>query len=57
MPDDVWIICTKCGASFARWLMERKQAFACPLCKEPGLRVMSAKGEATEETWPKEAGA
>ena len=54
MPDDVWIICTKCGASFARWLMERKQAFACPLCKEPGLRVMSAKGEATEECWPKD---
>ena len=58
MPD--WahgamvVICTKCGSKFDTRPLERKQIYACQLCKEPGLRVMDEKGEASEETWPSE---
>jgi DNA-directed RNA polymerase subunit RPC12/RpoP len=49
-----WAVCLKCGSKFDTRPLERKQIFACQLCKEPGLRIMDAKGEATDETWPKE---
>ena len=56
MPDPTWVICTKCGSKFDTRPLERKQIFACQLCKEPGLRVMDDKGNATDETWPAEKG-
>ena len=52
MPDNpLWIICLKCGSSFDAAFLERKGQYACPLCAEPGLRVMK-DGEATDEGWP-----
>jgi DNA-directed RNA polymerase subunit RPC12/RpoP len=50
MADVTWVVCLKCGSKFDTRPLERKQILACPLCKEPGLRVMNAKGEATDET-------
>lgn len=55
MPESVvWCICLKCGSKFDTRPLERKQTLACPLCKEPGLRVMDANGNATDKTWPRE---
>ena len=54
MPDPVWVVCTKCGSKFDKRPLDRKRIFACPLCKEPGLRVMDEKGNATDEIWPPE---
>lgn len=51
MPD---LICLKCGSKWDSRYLERKGVHACPLCSEPGLRVMDAKGQATEECWPSE---
>ena len=47
------LICLKCGAKWSSEMLERKRQFACPLCQEPGMRVMK-DGEATEEVWPQE---
>lgn len=54
MPDPTWVVCMKCGSKFDVRPLERKQIYACQLCKEPRLRVMDAKGNATEESWPPE---
>jgi DNA-directed RNA polymerase subunit RPC12/RpoP len=54
MPDPTWVICTKCISKFDASFLERRQEYACPLCSEPGLRIMDAKGNATEESWPAE---
>jgi len=54
MTDLIWVICLKCGSKFDSRPLERKQIFACQLCMEPGLRIMDAKGNATDETWPRE---
>jgi uncharacterized protein YbaR (Trm112 family) len=51
MPD---LLCLKCDSKWDSQYLERKQVRACPLCKEPGLRYMDDKGNATDETWPKE---
>lgn len=48
------LICLKCSAKWQSGTLERKRQYACPLCKEPGMRVMNAKGNATEECWPPE---
>jgi hypothetical protein len=53
MPD--MAVCTKCGAKWSTEMLERKGIKHCQLCKEPGLRVMDERGEASEETWPPEA--
>ena len=50
MPD---LICLKCGSKWDSKYLERKGVRACPLCKEPGLRVMDDKGNATDEEWPR----
>jgi len=50
----VWAICTKCGSKFDTRPLERKQIYACQLCKEPGLRVMDANGTPTDETFPRD---
>jgi len=49
MPE--WVICLKCGSKFDADFLERKRQYACPLCKEPGLRVMNERGEATDQAW------
>lgn len=51
MPNP-WVVCTKCSAKWIAEALDRKRQYACPLCKEPGMRIMDAKGEATEEGWP-----
>lgn len=51
-----WVVCLKCGSKFSTAFLGRKGQYACPLCKEPGLRVMK-DGEATEESWPPERAA
>lgn len=55
MPDPVWVICTKCGSKFDAAFLERRRQYSCPMCAEPGLRIMDAKGNATEESWPPES--
>ena len=48
------VVCSKCNSKWAVEMLERKRITYCQLCKEPGLRVMNDKGNATDETWPKE---
>jgi len=55
MPDPD-LLCLKCGAKWSSQYLERKKVRACLLCKEPGLRYMDAKGNATDETFPRDLG-
>lgn len=44
-------ICLKCDAKWQSEMLERKRQYSCPMCTEPGLRVMK-NGEATDKAWP-----
>jgi len=54
MEENIWVVCQKCGSKFDKRLLERKQVYSCQLCKEPGLRLMDANGNATDTVWPEE---
>jgi hypothetical protein len=55
MSDPTWVVCLKCGSKWQAEMLERKGIRHCQLCLEPGLRIMDAKGNATEETFPRKA--
>jgi NAD-dependent SIR2 family protein deacetylase len=54
VSDVTWVVCLKCGSKYDTRPLERKQILACPMCKEPGLRYLDAKGNATDDTFPRE---